>query len=191
MSRSLTIVTTLVFGLVLAACGGAGGGGGGSGSGSGAVSVQVGQPTCTTHPGAGGTQMTQAEYDDSGDVWCLTNDARAQNGLPPLVWDDAAAQVAYDHSIYQQSIGNITHDGPSGETPGDRLTAGGVSYGAWAENVAVGQSTPTSVVNAWLGSSGHYANIMWTAITHIGVGTRYGSGGGFGGPWWTQNFFSP
>lgn len=189
MPRSLAIVTTLAFALGLVACGGGGGGGGGGSSGVG--SVQVGQPDCPTHPGSGQTQMSQGEYDDSGDVWCLTNDARAQNNLPPLTFMDPASQVAYDHSIYQQGEGDISHTGEGGTNPGQRLTNGGVQWSTWAENVAVGQSSPTSVVNAWLNSSGHYANIMRASVTHIGVGTRYGGGGPYAGPWWTQKFYAP
>lgn len=60
------------------------------------------------------------------------------------------------------------------------------------ENIASGQSSPREVVNGWLDSDGHCANIMQANFDELGVG-YYGedSGGGFGFGgvrMWTQNF---
>ena len=191
MRTSITIFSSLLLVVSLSACGAGAPGGSDGSAGAGAGSVSVGDAVCGEHPGNGETSMSESEYAMAADVWCLTNDARAQNDLPPLVWGDAATEVAYDHSVFQRNQGGISHEGPGGNSPGDRLTEGGVSWSSWAENVAVGQSSPTSVVNAWLGSSGHYRNIMSTSITHIGVGVEEGSGGPYNGPWWTQVFYRP
>jgi uncharacterized protein YkwD len=46
----------------------------------------------------------------------------------------------------------------------------GINYRAAAENIAQGQTTASQVVNAWMNSSGHRANILNKNFTHIGVG---------------------
>lgn len=58
----------------------------------------------------------------------------------------------------------------------------GISYRTAGENIAYGQQTPQAVVNAWMNSSGHRANILSSAYTQIGVGF-YASG-----YYWTQMF---
>lgn len=182
-----TLVCSLFLALGLSACGGGGGAAGSTGAGA----VSVGQPDCDTLPANETTGMSASEFQAAAEVWCLTNDARAQNNLPPLVWGDAAAQAGYLHSVFQRGQGDISHTGSGSSDPGDRLAAEGVQYSTWAENVAVGQPTPTSVVNAWLGSSGHFRNIMSGSVTHVGVGCEQGSGGPYAGPWWTQVFYAP
>ena len=58
----------------------------------------------------------------------------------------------------------------------------GISYKSAAENIAKGQSTPQEVVNAWMNSSGHRANILNASYSKIGVG--YVASGNY----WTQMF---
>jgi uncharacterized protein YkwD len=58
----------------------------------------------------------------------------------------------------------------------------GMSYRTAGENIAMGQSTPQAVVNAWMNSEGHRANILSTSYTQIGVG--YVANGNY----WTQWF---
>jgi uncharacterized protein YkwD len=60
----------------------------------------------------------------------------------------------------------------------------GIRYKSAGENIAKGQPSPEAVVNAWMNSSGHRANILNSTFTHIGVG--YASGGSY----WTQMFIS-
>jgi uncharacterized protein YkwD len=57
----------------------------------------------------------------------------------------------------------------------------------WGENIAAGQSTPQAVVNAWMSSAGHCANIMKASYTAIGVGYAFGASSTYG-HYWTQNF---
>jgi uncharacterized protein YkwD len=62
------------------------------------------------------------------------------------------------------------HTGRDGSDPGQRLTAAGYRWSAWAENIAAGQTTPDSVVAGWFGSTGHCVNFMSSAVTQIGFG---------------------
>jgi uncharacterized protein YkwD len=63
----------------------------------------------------------------------------------------------------------------------------GISYQAAAENIAAGQTTPQEVVQAWMNSPGHRANILNGNYTYIGVG--YAKGGSQR-HYWTQMFIS-
>lgn len=186
MQRHLGISAVLAAALLFAACGAGGAAEELFGVGSGDLPDLPGSGAPPA-PGSGDT-MSTAELDYAMQVHALTNQVRAQNGRPPLAFHDAAAQVAYDHSLYQQGQGGISHTGVGNSSPGDRLSAAQIAYSDWAENVAVGQSTPESVVNAWVGSPGHFANMIDGNQTHEGVGCQFGSGGPYGGPWWTQLF---
>lgn len=73
----------------------------------------------------------------------------------------------------------FSHTDPSGRSPFDRMLAAGVSYRAAAENIAEGQRTPQEVVDAWMKSAGHCANIMGP---YKSVGT------GFYNDTWVQDF---
>jgi uncharacterized protein YkwD len=57
----------------------------------------------------------------------------------------------------------------------------------WAENIARGQPTPPAVVDGWMNSPGHRANILNCRLTMVGIGVVRGAGG----PWWTQVFATP
>lgn len=118
----------------------------------------------------------------------LTNAERARHGLGPLELDDRLMQAAQGHSDCQASRRTMTHEGPRGESPGDRITATDYEWRRWAENVAMGYRTPDDVVAAWMNSPGHRANILKSTITEIGLGLAYGSDGA---PYWTQLFATP
>ena len=59
---------------------------------------------------------------------------------------------------------------PSGASCFTALTEAGVSYARAGENIAYGQSTPEAVVQSWMSSSGHRANILSSSFTTIGIG---------------------
>jgi uncharacterized protein YkwD len=80
------------------------------------------------------------------------------------------------------------HATPEGKSPFDRMTAAGYVFRAAAENIAAGQRTPESVVQAWMNSAGHRANILNCSLREIGVGVA--NGGSFG-IYWTQDFGTP
>jgi len=122
-------------------------------------------------------------------VFILVNQQRQQQGLTAYQCDAKAVKVARDYSALMCSTGHFSHYGPDGSTPWQRLTAGGVSYSTAGENIAAGQSTPQSVMTAWMNSSGHRANILSSSFTHIGVG--YDTCGQGYNHYWTQSFFRP
>ncbi len=105
-----------------------------------------------------------------------TNAARAQNGnLPPLTENatlDDIATLRIDDMFAQQYF---AHVGPQGESAVTVASSVGYSYLALGENLALGvYAGDAGVVNAWMGSSGHRANILDIHYTQIGVAVREG-----------------
>lgn len=105
----------------------------------------------------------------------LVNQERAAHDLPPLVMDDRLLVAAQGHALDMATHDFVGHMGSDGSTAGQRIAAAGYA-GAWGENAAGGFSTPESVVDAWMGSAGHRANILNASFDHIGVGWVYRAG---------------
>ncbi|WP_312888671.1 CAP domain-containing protein [Nonomuraea rhodomycinica] len=131
-----------------------------------------------TPPTTGGGASTVEE-----EVVALTNKARTGNGCRPLTHDPKLHLAAERHSAAMAAQGFFDHTAPDGSDPGDRIRAAGFTpVRAWGENIAMGQRTAAQVVQGWLDSPGHRANIMNCTFTHIGVGHAAK------GPYWTQDF---
>lgn len=112
----------------------------------------------------------------------LVNVERAKAGLPALTEDWQLSRVARYKSQDMRDKGYFSHQSPTYGSPYDMMRAFGISYRAAGENIAMGQRTPAAVVNAWMNSSGHRANILSKSFTKIGVG--YVASGNY----WTQMF---
>ncbi|MCA1221673.1 CAP domain-containing protein [Streptomyces sp. 8L] len=113
----------------------------------------------------------------------LVNQERAKAGCRPLKDDSSLDSLAQDFSDEMAARGFFDHTDPDGRTPWDRADAAGVQK-LGGENIARGQADPQAVMDAWMNSEGHRANILNCDYTRLGVGVHYGSGG----PWWTQDF---
>ncbi|GAA3123627.1 hypothetical protein GCM10010466_13130 [Planomonospora alba] len=123
---------------------------------------------------------------EENEVVRLTNAQRQRGGCRALTHDPYLRKAAYGHSRDMAVNNYFSHTSKDGRTVIDRIRAAGFTGARrWAENIAWGQQTPSAVVNAWMNSSGHRANIMNCAYTHIGVGMAKNSSGR---PYWTQNF---
>ena len=137
--------------------------------------------------GSAGTLPGQASPDQAASyeaqVVALTNDQRAAHGCPALRDDSRLRAAAVGHSVDMQVRDYFSHQTPDGLTPWTRIEAQGYSDPS-AENIAMGQGTPQAVVDAWMNSPGHRANILNCSSKAIGVGVQFGPNG----PWWTQDF---
>lgn len=140
-------------------------------------------PTLT--PTAAPTQAPSGLSAMEQEVLALVNSERAKNGLSALSWADDIAAVARAHSSDMINRGFFSHTNPDGESPFDRLKNNGISYRTAAENIAYGQKTPADVMNAWMNSSGHRANILNKNVTELGVGAVKNNNGTI---YWTQVF---
>lgn len=116
------------------------------------------------------------------EVVALTNEQRVKNGLAPLQADQSLSKVARDKSLDMQMNNYFDHNSPVYGSPFDMMRSYGIQYTSAGENIAKGQRTPEEVVNAWMNSPGHRANILNSDYTHIGVG--YVEQGNY----WTQQF---
>ncbi|WP_242224951.1 CAP domain-containing protein [Bacillus cereus group sp. BfR-BA-01380] len=114
----------------------------------------------------------------------LTNAERTKQGLPALKVDAELSKVARIKSEDMQKNHYFDHTSPTYGSPFDMMKQFGISYKSAGENIAQGQRTPEEVVQAWMNSAGHRANILNSGYTHIGVG--YVESGNY----WTQEFIS-
>ncbi|WP_129727971.1 CAP domain-containing protein [Ectobacillus funiculus] len=142
------------------------------------------QPTTTkpTQPAPAPSTGTLSAYEQK--VVTLTNQERAKQGLPALQVDSALSKVAKAKSQDMYNANYFSHTSPTYGSPFDMMKQFGISYRTAGENIAMGQKTPEEVVQAWMNSAGHRANILNTTYTHIGVG--YVAGKNI----WTQQFIS-
>ncbi|WP_297991095.1 CAP domain-containing protein [Anoxybacillus sp.] len=136
---------------------------------------QTQQQTRQTTPTTNISQYAQQVID-------LTNKERARAGLPALRADAQLSSVAQKKSEDMRKNNYFSHTSPTYGSPFDMMRDFGVSYRTAGENIAKGQRTPQEVVNAWMNSAGHRANILNRNFTHIGVGFD-GNGN-----YWTQMF---
>ena len=114
----------------------------------------------------------------------LVNRARAENGLEPVEVDPTIRDVAraYSTTMFQQ--GFFAHIDQNGATPFDRMRAGGATFRAAGENLAL---APTVQIahDGLMNSPGHRANILNPRYRRIGIGV---ADGGMHGKMFTQNF---
>ncbi|WP_030927427.1 CAP domain-containing protein [Streptomyces sp. NRRL S-646] len=121
----------------------------------------------------------------AAEVVDLTNRERAGAGLPPLATDPLLTTAAQAHSADMVARAFYSHTSPDGSRPWDRAAAAGSRRHSIGENIACGQRSPAEVVDGWMKSPGHRANILKPDFTHIGIGF---AGGGPAGMYWTQLF---
>ncbi|RAO26229.1 uncharacterized protein PSN13_06250 [Micromonospora saelicesensis] len=131
--------------------------------------------------GSSGSVSAQAR-----EVVDLVNAERAKAGCKALSIDDKLMTAAQRHSQDQADHQNMSHTGSDGSNAGTRLDRVGYTWRTYGENVAWNQKTPAAVMDAWMNSSGHRANILNCAFTEIGVGIASSNG-----PYWTQVFAAP
>ena len=112
----------------------------------------------------------------------LVNAERTKRGLGPLSHNWQLSRVARYKSLDMRDNGYFSHNSPTYGTPFQMMKSFGITYKSAGENIARGQKTPAAVVNAWMKSSGHRANILNSSYTEIGVG--YVDDGNY----WTQMF---
>lgn len=102
----------------------------------------------------------------ASEVVRLTNSARSQNGYAALVEDGALSEAA---AVRAREIArSFSHTRPSGGSFSSALSESGVSYLRAGENIASGQKSASEVVNAWMNSPGHRANILNSSYSRIG-----------------------
>jgi uncharacterized protein YkwD len=124
-----------------------------------------------------------AETQAAAEVLKLVNEERSKVGCSALSANSALSDLAEKFSDDMAARGFFDHTDPDGATPWDRAAKAGISD-VGGENIARGQADAAAVMEAWMNSPGHRANILNCDFKTLGVGVHFGSGG----PWWTQDF---
>lgn len=104
------------------------------------------------------------------EVLRLTNEFRAQNSLPALKSNAELQATAQGHSQDMAVADYFSHTGKDGSAPWDRAKRVGYAANSMGENIAAGQTTAQSVVQGWIDSPGHRANLINRSYTELGVG---------------------
>lgn len=138
--------------------------------------------------GRGGPYVSALDQGEWRDAWTafedevltLTNAARAAGGCcgdegcfppsEPLVLDARLRRAARAHARDMGTQEYFDHRSPDGRTPFDRMREAGFQRCAMGENIAAGQPTPQSVMDDWMNSDGHCANILQPSFELLGVG---------------------
>ena len=141
----------------------------------------------TTNPGTTkpGTQLPDASDDYALQVVELVNAERAKAGLSPLSLHNGAADAALVRA--QELKRSFSHTRPDGSNCNTALDQAGISYRGYGENIAYGQRSAEEVMQGWMNSSGHRANILNRSFTSIGVGHYKDSSGT---DYWCQLFLT-
>jgi uncharacterized YkwD family protein len=110
----------------------------------------------------------------------LVNKERANAGLSPLLHRADIKNVAEKKAMDMINSNYFSHTSPNYGSPFDMMRTFGINYRTAGENIAKGQKSPQEVMNAWMNSSGHRANILNAKFDSIGVGYYNGA--------WVQMF---
>jgi len=126
---------------------------------------------------------------ESLDTWMiemldLVNEERSKVGASPLCYNQKIIDAADKHSHDMEEKNYFSHTGKDGSSPGDRIERENYEWSSYGENIAWGQGSVVAVMNAWMNSSGHRANILSGSKTHFGAGWAKSSNK------WTQKFTS-
>ncbi|MFC9294253.1 CAP domain-containing protein [Streptomyces sp. NPDC057011] len=135
-------------------------------------------PVTTSAPTASAPAPTGA----AAEVLALVNQERAAAGCPALTVNAKLTKAAQDHSADMAAHNTMSHTGSDGSDPGQRITRAGYAWQTYGENVAYGYSTAAKVMEGWMNSPGHRANILNCSFKEIGIGLAQP------GQYWTQDF---
>jgi len=120
------------------------------------------------------------------EVFKQVNALRTKAGLPALRMDGRLTRAAQRHGCEMRTSGFFAHASPTSGSVGDRTKRAGYRWCVVAENLAMGQTTPSQAVQGWLSSKGHRLNILRSGVADTGVAVI--PKGPHGGPYWVQVF---
>lgn len=131
--------------------------------------------------------VTYSAY--ANEVLRLVNIERTNVGVAPLVLDEALCNAANMRAIEMDCTGVFGHKRPNDHSCFEVYDICNVEWqNACGENIAAGQATPEEVMNSWLGSAGHKANILSPEYTKMGLGYSVGLSNGQYRGYWAQEF---
>lgn len=99
----------------------------------------------------------------------LVNQERSKAGLQPLAMNGTLSSVAMVKAQDMYDNNYFDHQSPTHGSPFDMMKASGITYNSAGENIAKGQTSAAEVMNQWMNSPGHRANILNGSFTQIGI----------------------
>lgn len=130
------------------------------------------------------SQVPNGVSKEEQEVLRLVNIERQKAGLSPFKLSAELSHVARDKSKDMAHNNYFSHQSPTHGSPFDMMRAYGINYRSAGENIAKGYNSAASVVNGWMNSSGHRANILNSSFNTLGVGYYNYNGTAY----WTQMF---
>lgn len=124
------------------------------------------------------TPIENVDIPDESYVLMLINDARLQNGLPPLEIDDLLDSVAKNKAKDMVKNNYFSHNSPTYGTPFEMMQNAGVTYINAGENIA-GNASIDDAIDSFLNSQDHRKNILSNAYNYIGIGIEPSSTYGY------------
>lgn len=108
-----------------------------------------------------------------------------------LAWNDRLTQAADVHSRDMQANNFFSHTGSNGSSFDQRITAAGYAWRGAGENIAAGQASVNGVIDGWIASPGHCANLMNPSFQHVGLACVSGTGSNTYRTYWTMELARP
>jgi uncharacterized protein YkwD len=108
-----------------------------------------------------------------------------------LAWSDLLTQAADAHSRDMQANNFFSHTGSNGSSLGQRVDATGYAWSGLGENIAAGPGTVDAVVQGWMASDGHCANLMNANLTDFGLACVSGGNTNTYRSYWTMDLGRP
>ncbi|MBY3618429.1 SCP-like extracellular [Acinetobacter sp. CUI P1] len=99
----------------------------------------------------------------------LVNKERTNAGLKALSLNSELSKMAMAKAKDMYDNNYFDHQSPTYGSPFDMMKAFGISYSSAGENIAKGQKSAEEVMNQWMNSPGHRANILNSSFTEIGI----------------------
>lgn len=197
MSKSLwsARLGSLWLAALVAACGG-----GGSDAPNESAAGGGAPPPPAPAPAPTGVDATCALPDFVASVVARVNQLRAAGATcgttsfapaGPLTWSAQLTQAAAVHSQDMVTNDFFSHTGSSGSTLSSRVDATGYAWSSLGENIAAGYGTVNRVMDGWMASPGHCANIMSPNFTQLGVACIKGTSANRYGDYWTMDLARP
>ena len=141
--------------------------------------IDTGEDGGGTDSGFGAVSSYASEVAD------IVNQERTSQGLSPLSYDSQLAELAQKKAEDMAENGYFSHQSPTYGSAFDMMNEAGISYRSAGENIARGQRTPEAVMDSWMNSSGHRANILSSSYSSVGVGYAEDENGT---AYWVQMF---
>jgi uncharacterized protein YkwD len=144
--------------------------------------------TCSL-PDFAASALTRINQHRAAGAICGTRGSFAT--VPALAWSEKLTQAADGHSQDMAAQNYFSHTSADGRTVGNRIEATGYLWNTYGENIAAGYPTVNAVIDGWMASDGHCANMMAPSFTEVGLACVAGTSTSTYNTYWTMDLARP